>query len=393
MKFVHLSDLHIGKRLDGFSLIEDQEYILSEILDMIREEAPDGVFIAGDVYDRPVPGTEAVRLFDRFITALAALKTQVFIISGNHDSEDRLSFGSRLMELSGVHFSPAYNGETEPYIFKDGDAETAVYMLPFLKPAEVRRHFPETEIASYTDAIAAAVSHMDIDESRVNLLLSHQFVTGALRSESEEISVGGLDNVDASVYAPFDYVALGHIHGPQEVKGREGQILRYAGTPLKYSFSEENHQKSVTVIEIGTRVSSGAPEKEKTISVRTIPLTAQHDMRTIRGTYEALTARQNYVNTATEDYLQVILTDEEDVPDALNRLRVIYPNIMKLRYDNTRTRNNVITGEGNADPRETNPMDLFADFYKEQNGKELSEKETALMQKLIERVFDEEVQS
>lgn len=386
MKFIHLSDLHIGKRLNGFSLIEDQEAVLSGILKIVRAEAPDAVLIAGDVYDRPVPGADAVRLFDRFLTALAETRTEIFIISGNHDSSERLSFGSRLMASSGVHFAPVYDGSAIPYIFEDAYGETAVYMLPFIKPAEVRRFFPEQEIVTYSDAVRAAVGAMAVEEGRRNVLISHQFVTGALRSESEEVTVGGIDNVDAEVYAPFDYVALGHLHGPQQTSGRPGQILRYAGTPLKYSFSEKDQQKSVTFVELFEKTGGNTRTE-----VRTVPLAFPHDMREIRGSYEELTARNNYAGTQTEDYLSVTLTDEEDIPDALNRLRVIYPNIMKLQYDNTRTRNGVITGEA-ADPEETDPKKLFAAFFKEQNGKELNEKQAAAVNAVIEKIFGEEAE-
>ena len=234
MKLIHLSDLHLGKRVNEFSMLEDQQYILTEILHIIDEEQPDGVLIAGDVYDKTVPSAEAVALLDDFLVRLAKRDLQIFLISGNHDSPERMAFGGRLMEGSGVHLAPVYDGRVRPIPMTDAYGTVNFYLLPFVKPAHVRRCFPEREITTYTDALAAAIEAMGVDTNGRNVLLTHQFVTGAARCDSEELSVGGTDNVDVSVFDPFDYVALGHIHGPQRV-GRD--TVRYCGTPLKYSFS------------------------------------------------------------------------------------------------------------------------------------------------------------
>ena len=250
MKLMHLSDLHLGKRVNEFSLLEDQQYILNEILQMADRERPDGVIIAGDVYDKAVPPAEAVSLLDRFLVELARRSLQVFVISGNHDSPERMAFGGRLMEGSGLHMAPVYRGQVDPIPLEDAYGPVNLYLLPFVKPAQVRRFFPDREIATYTQALEAAISAMDLDPRVRNVLVTHQFVTGAERCDSEELSVGGSDNVDVSVFAPFDYVALGHIHGPQCV-GRE--TVRYCGTPLKYSFSEARHRKSVTLVELAPR--------------------------------------------------------------------------------------------------------------------------------------------
>ena len=247
MKLIHLSDLHLGKRVNEFSMIEDQEYILREILGIVREEEPDGVLIAGDIYDKSVPSVEAVELFDDFLKRLARQKTPVFIISGNHDSPERLAFAAELIEPSGIYIAPAYNGKVAPVSLSDAHGEVHIYMLPFIKPVHVRRIFPEDKVESYTDAVRAAIAHMNVAESERNILMTHQFVTGAARSDSEDICVGGSDNVDASVFQVFDYVALGHIHGPQNAGGEKA---RYCGSPLKYSFSEAGHRKSVTVVEM-----------------------------------------------------------------------------------------------------------------------------------------------
>lgn len=388
MKFVHLSDLHLGKRVNEFSMIEDQAYILKKILGIIREEKPDAVLIAGDVYDKSVPSVEAVGLFDDFLKQLARQKVEVLIISGNHDSPERLAFAAELIELSGIHIAPVYRGRVCPVSFYDDYGTVNIYMLPFIKPAHVRAIYPEERIESYTDALRVAVSHMDgfnaqkglnvqeNHESSRNILLTHQFVTGAVRSESEEISVGCSDNVDASVFAAFDYVALGHIHGPQSV-GRES--IRYCGTPLKYSFSEAGHHKSVTVVEM----------KEKgNLQIRTVDLVPIHDLREVKGSYEALTSKKNYEGTALEDYLHITLTDEEDVLDAVGKLRVIYPNLMKLDYDNRRTRENREIA-GVEDGEAKTPMELILEFYEKQNNQPMSEKQRALTEKLMEDIWEE----
>ena len=260
MKFVHLSDLHLGKRVSEIPMLEDQRHILLRILQVIGQEKPDAVFIAGDVYDKPIPSAEAVTVFDDFLVRLAGMKTQVFVISGNHDSAERIAFGSRLMDASGIHMAPVYSGETAPFVMTDEYGEIRIHMLPFVKPADVRHAYPEEDTGSYTEAVRTAVTHMNTDPSVRNILIAHQFVTGAARSESEDISVGGMDNVDVSVFDAFDYAALGHIHGPQHI-GRE--TVRYCGTPLKYSFSEKDHRTSVTVVTM--------EEKGKT-GIRTVPL-------------------------------------------------------------------------------------------------------------------------
>ncbi len=372
MKFVHLSDLHIGKRLNEFSLLEDQQYILQKILNVIDEVRPDGVIIAGDVYDKSVPSTEAVGLFDDFLVRLSQRALKVFVISGNHDSAERIAFGGRLMDKSGIYMSPVYNGQVEPIVCGDVN----VYLLPFVKPTHVRYYYPEATVESYTDAMRVAVEAMHVDEERCNILVTHQFVTGAERTESEEISVGGTDNVDVSVFDAFDYVALGHIHRAQPC-GRE--TVRYCGTPLKYSFSEAKDEKSVTVIDI---------RGKKDITLSFIPLEPKRDMVELRGTYEELTKKSFYENTSySEDYTHITLTDEEDIPDVITRLRVIYKNIMKLDYDNKRTRAvSEITGA--EDVERKSPLEHFSDFYEQQNGQPMSEEQTALVTALIEKIWE-----
>ena len=257
MKLFHLSDLHLGKRLNEFSLIEDQAYILNEITDIIRKEKPDAVLVAGDVYDRAVPSEEAMRLWDDFLIGMAKLKEPVFAISGNHDSAVRFSDHGALMGTTGIHLSRVYDGTAESFLLSDRKVSVRIHMLPFLKPAVIKGLFPEEEINDYTDACRFAISRMEPDPQEVNLLIAHQFVTGATTCDSEEIAVGGLDHVDASVFEEFDYVALGHIHGKQKI-GKE--TIRYCGTPLKYSFSEKDHQKSITVLRIEGKGEIGIDE-------------------------------------------------------------------------------------------------------------------------------------
>ena len=377
MKFIHLSDLHLGKRLNEFSLLEDQEYILTKILNTVDEIQPDGVIIAGDVYDKSVPSAEAVALFDDFLYRLSEKNLHVFVISGNHDSPERIAFGGRMMLNSGIHLSPVYDGKVDPITLRDAHGEADIFLLPFIKPANVRRFYPDEDIDSYTDALRVAVSNMNVDTSKRNILVTHQFVTGASRSDSEEISVGGSDNVEVSVFEPFDYVALGHIHGPQSV-GRE--TVRYCGTPLKYSFSEAGHVKSLTVVELGEKGS---------ISISTVPIVPKRDLRELRGKYDELILKQNYDDKTRTDYLHITLTDEEDVPDAVAKLRTVYPNIMVLDYDNPRTRS-----LGTADMQATEnrtPFELFGELYERQNGVQMSEQQQEFCEKLISKIWEGEV--
>lgn len=384
MKFLHISDLHIGKRINEFSMIEDQKYILSQILAIAESSGADGVIIAGDIYDRPVPSAEAVQLFDCFLTGLAEQKKMVFAVSGNHDSAERIAFGAQLMSGRGVYVSPVYSGKTEKITLRDEYGELFVYLLPFLKPAAMR-HVLEKEEAgaeagteknipeSYHETIKLAVERMEVDAGARNLLVAHQFVTGAGRCESEEVSVGGLDNVDAEIFDVFDYVALGHLHSPQSVKR---ETVRYCGTPLKYSFSEADQEKSVTVVEL--------KEKGK-ISLSFIPLIPLRDLRKIKGTYLEVTARSFYEGMNTEDYVQVTLTDEEDIPDGLQKLRIIYPNLMRLLYDNKRTRENRVV-EAAEETEQKSELELFQEFYELQNNQPMSGEQIAFVERMIESV-------
>ena len=377
MKFVHLSDLHLGKRVNEYSMLEDQEYILTKIINIIDDEKPAGVIIAGDVYDKSIPSAEAVQMFDDFLTRLAKRNLQVFIISGNHDSPERMSFGSRLMDQSGIHISQVYDGKITPFTLQDESGDVNIYMLPFVKPVHVKR-FSDESIESYTDAMRVAIAQMNVDQSARNLLITHQFVTGATRSESEDISVGGSDNVDVSVFDSFDYVALGHIHSPQNCTSER---VRYCGTPLKYSFSEAKDNKSITVVEL---------EEKGKLSVKTVSLVPMRDMVEIKGRYNEIMLKSFYESTSyQEDYIHITLTDEEDIVDAIGKLRTVYHNLMKLDYDNKRTRS-VSQVDGAVDVETKTPIELFSDFYELQNNQPMSDEQKAFVENLIEQVWEDE---
>lgn len=377
MKFIHLSDLHLGKRVHGFSMLEDQKYILEQIIQIVKQEQADGVLLAGDLYDKPVPPIEAVQELDRFLTGLASLGIAVFAVSGNHDSAERIAFGARLMQERGIYLSPAYDGSTAKICVKDEYGEVWIHLLPYVKPATVRHAYPQEDIQTYQNAVQAAVRHMEVDTDKRNILVAHQFVTGAWTCDSEEISVGGMDNVEASIFDEFDYVALGHIHSPQSV-GRPQ--VRYCGTPLKYSFSEADQEKSLTVVQMGEKGS---------VQLRTIVLKPLRDMRKIRGSYLEVTARSFYQEMNLDDYYQITLTDEEDIPDGLQRLRTIYGNLMRLEYDNQRTREDQEIDRAEEIEKKSE-LELFEEFYQLQNNQTMSDQQRELARKLAEEIREGE---
>lgn len=379
---MHLADLHLGKRVNGFSMMEDQEYILNRILEIMEEEQPDGLLIAGDVYDKTIPPAEAVRLMDDFLTAVAAKNVPVFLISGNHDSAERVAFGHQLMQGSGIWISPVYDGTIRHHTLKDRWGEVNIYLVPFLRPSVVRSFFPDVEIEDYTDALRTIIEDLQVDTSRRNVVLAHQFVTaaGALPEtcDSEQLSVGGLDRVDGSVFSPFDYTALGHLHGPQRVGS---ETIRYAGSPLKYSFSELHQKKSVTVAELRAK---GETE------IRQIPLQPRREMTELRGTFEEILEEARKKGEPQTDYYHMILTDETDVVDALSRLREYYPNIMLLDYDNRRTRSQKEVEQLDR-VEERTPGELFAALYEQQNGQEMDSDRKEYLDGLIREIWEEQV--
>lgn len=375
MKFAHLSDLHLGKYLNQYSLMEDQEYILKQIIQRIREQDVDVVLVSGDVYDRAVPPGEAVALFDDFLSELAEDQRKVCIISGNHDSPERIAFASRLIAASGVYLSPVYQGEIQPVRLEDSYGPVNIYMLPFIKPVHVRHFFPEEEIHSYTDAVRSAITHMNVDGRERNVLLAHQFVTGASRSDSEDISVGGLDNVDADVFDHFDYVALGHLHRAQNV---ENNRIRYCGTPLKYSFSECKDEKTVTIVELGNK---------EDILVDTVPLVPLRDMIELEGEFREVVSAPFYENVDTEAFIRLTLTDEREVLDAFSRLRSIYPNLMAMDYKKRAVPKDQEAG-GTRERTSLHPVDLFGQFYQEMNRQPLWEVQQQYLLEKIEKIWE-----
>lgn len=379
MKFVHLADLHLGKRVNEFSMLEDQKYVLKQVLDLIDEEQAEGLLIAGDIYDKPIPSIEAVRLFDDFLTRLADRHVPVYLIAGNHDSIERVSFGARLMSGSGIHMATEYDGTVNVVTVEDKYGTIDIYLLPFIKPAQVRAVWAEEaeDVRTYQDAMALVMGKLAIRGDNRSILLAHQFVTGAAVCDSEEHAVGGLDQVDPSCFDGFDYVALGHLHGAQYA-GRE--TVRYAGTLLKYSFSEVKHKKSVTVVEL---------REKGQVKLYTRPIIPLHEMREIRGSYAEVTCKANYENTDTKDYVHITLTDEEDVFDAVGKLRVIYPNLMKLDYDNARTKQNQNISASESED-EKDPLTLTEELFVLQNNKSMSDSQKEYMQNLIRKVWEEE---
>lgn len=375
MKILHLSDLHFGKRLNNFSLLEDQYHINQQIFKLAEDTHIEAVIIAGDVFDKQIPSAGAIQLFDDFLNFWAELNLPVFIISGNHDSAERLSFGANIFSNSNIYISPVYNGQITPITLNDAYGKINFYLLPFIKPATVRPFFPDEKINSYTEAVQTVLKKLPLNKNERNILIAHQFVTGAVLSDSEEIVIGGLDNIDAHIFNSFDYVALGHIHTPQTILR---DTIRYCGTLLKYSFSEANQQKSATIVNIKTKGQ---------IDIDTYPVKPLHDMRKIKGTYAELTSRQTYINTNTNDYILATLTDEEDIPDAVNRLRSIYPNIMQLNYDNTRTRTSRTIETIDTNTAKA-PLELFNEFYKLQNNQPLNEIQSQIIQDLISAIWE-----
>lgn len=375
MRLLHLSDLHLGKRVNEYSMLDDQAYILEQILEISEQEKVEGVLIAGDVYDKPVPPAEAVRLLDELLSSFADRKIPVFFISGNHDSKERLSFGAELFKKGNVYI--ASEGFYEKINWKDEWGEIDFWMMPFLKPAQVRMVWPEKEIVTYTEAVRAVIEEMNPDPEKRNILIAHQFVSGASRCESEEVIIGGLDQVDASVLECFDYVALGHLHRPQSV-GRE--TVRYCGTPLKYSFSEIHDKKSVTVVDVG---------KKGQVDVKEVELVPLRDMKELKGTYLELTSRSFYERQEKNSYYHITLTDEEDVLDAISKLRMIYPNLMKLDYDNVRVRSQARYDEIDEVEKKS-PEEIVDDFYQLVNGTPLSEKQKKMVAEILEKIWEGE---
>ena len=373
MRLLHLADLHIGKKMLEYSMVEEQKHILNEIIHIVEEKNIDVVLIAGDIYDKNVPLEKGVAIFDEFLTSLHNMATPVCIISGNHDSGERVEFASKLLTNSGVHIAGVYRGSMEKVTFTDEYGKVCVYMLPFVKPSMVRPYFPEVD--SYDKAVKMIMEKEDIDYSTRNVILSHQFVTSATSKtdtcDSETVAVGGLDNVDVEIYKDFDYVALGHIHGPQRV-GYDH--VRYAGSPLKYSFSEVNHKKSVTVIELGNKGE---------FSYELIPLVPLHEVREIKGPIDKILDIENYSRGNVEDLIRVILTDEEELYSPLIKIKQVYSNVLRLDFENSRTRLQGMDVLRADNVEQKSVLDLFREFYEKQNNVPLNEEQEEIIKSLV----------
>ena len=366
MKFAHIADLHIGKRVNDFSMLEEQRYIFKEIIEIIRHEDADAVLVAGDIYDKSQPSAEAVALCDDFFYSLSGLDKDIFIISGNHDCPERIAYGARLLENTKFHIAPVFNGEMKRTELFDEFGKVNVYMLPFVKPVGVRKYIGPAD--NYTQAVKAVIDKADINQEERNILVAHQFVTGALRCDSEELTVGTLDNVDATVFDKFDYVALGHIHSPQNLGDPH---IRYAGTPLKYSVSEADQNKSITVVEMG---------KKGEISYRYLPIHPLYDVRALRGKMEELAAQ--CIEIPCHDYVSIVLTDEEAVQQPRDYLEKYYDHILEIQIDNTRTRQ--IMEEEIPALKEMSLEGAFMTFFKESTGRPMNEDEQKKFAQIIE---------
>lgn len=378
MKIFHISDLHIGKKFKEFSMLDDQEYILSEIIKTVDIEIPDCVVIAGDIYDKTIPPTDAVILFDKFLYDLSKRKIPTLIISGNHDSPERVSFGGRLMEAEGIYISPVFNGEIKPVVLQDEIGDVNFYLFPFVKPVQVRKYFPDKKIESYQDAVKTVIDSLELKSDSRNVLVAHQFVTGSTLGNSEEFMIGGAENVDAELFMDFDYTALGHIHHPQNVGSEK---IRYCGSPLKYHFDEHDKERSFTIAELG---------KKGELSVREILIKPKREMRYYKGSYDRLTSKNFYENVSRDDYVFITLTDEEDIPDASLKLKKIYPNLLQLFYDNSRTQSpSVIRSEIRNE--KLPPIQIFTEFYKNQCNHDMTAAQKEIMEKLINKIWESEI--
>lgn len=375
MKLLHLADLHIGKIIYEQSLIEDQKYMLNEIIKIVEKEKVDAVLLSGDIYDRSVPPSDAVEVLNDFLNMLIKVsKVKVFVISGNHDSKERLNFGSKIFENDGLYIQTSYDGKIKCIELSNN---INIYMLPFVKTIEIKQYFEDEKINTYNEAMKAIMDNENIDTEKINILMAHQFVTAGNNNpetcESETSSVGGVDNVDASNFEKFDYVALGHIHGPQRI-GKD--TIRYAGTMLKYSFSEVNHKKSAVLVDI--------KDKDK-IEYKLIPLKPLRDMRVIKGPIEELLKEENFKGTNTQDYIKAIITNDEAIYDAIGQIRRVYPNTLSLEIHNIKASIQDLELENMENLKMKDELEVFDDFYEFQNGVRLEEEQKEIMKEIIKQ--------
>lgn len=384
MKILHLSDLHIGKIVLEQSMLEDQKYMLDQIIDEIKKEKIEVVLISGDVYDRSVPPADAVDVLDNFLKVLIKdLKIKVFMIAGNHDSKERLNFGSKIFANDGLYICANYNGKLDKVELEDEFGKLNIYMLPYIKPVEVKKYFEDMEILSYNDAVKAVLENEEINKDERNIIISHQFVTAGNeepeKSDSETIFLGGTENVDVSCYSDFDYVAIGHIHGPQRI-GRD--TARYAGTILKYSFSEVNQNKCLTVLDF---------REKDSLDIKLVPIKPLRDMRVIKGPIEELLKEENYITTNREDYIRAIITNEEPVYDAIGQIKKVYPNTLRLDIENSKVTAGLEANMTNLDNiKKKDEVELFNEFFNFQHNQDLSDIQLEIIKDVVKEVKKEE---
>lgn len=384
MKILHLSDLHIGKIVLEQSMLEDQKYMLDQIIDEIKKEKIEVVLISGDVYDRSVPPADAVDVLDNFLKVLIKdLNIKVFMIAGNHDSKERLNFGSKIFANDGLYICANYNGKLDKVELEDEFGKLNIYMLPYIKPVEVKKYFEDMEILSYNDAVKAVLENEEINKDERNIIISHQFVTAGNeepeKSDSETIFLGGTENVDVSCYSDFDYVAIGHIHGPQRI-GRD--TARYAGTMLKYSFSEVNQNKCLTVLDF---------REKDSLDIKLVPIKPLRDMRVIKGPIEELLKEENYITTNREDYIRAIITNEEPVYDAIGQIKKVYPNTLRLDIENSKVTAGLEANMTNLDNiKKKDEVELFNEFFNFQHNQDLSDIQLEIIKNVVKEVKKEE---
>jgi len=366
VKLLHISDLHIGKKVKGFSLLEDQRFVLNQVIETIQERQVDGLIVAGDIYDVSSPPNEAISLFDEFITKVHSLGISCYVVSGNHDSVYRVAFGSNIMAKENIYFSRRYEGKITPI---QADKNTNIWLLPFIRPADVREYHPDFTVGSYEEMMQAVIKNLDIDTKKTNIMVTHQFILysgkAPERSESETTSLGTLVNIDASNFDDFDYVALGHIHKPQAM-GRE--TVRYSGSPLKYSFSEKDDKKSMVLIDTASK---------KNLKFELIPLKPLRDLQEYVGTFEELSKKPK-----TDDFVRIVLTDETYITDVKHKLENRFKNIMEIVYDNAYTKENKSVENAKFIKSKT-PFELFNQFYEVQNNQPLNEAQKEIVKEIF----------
>ena len=367
MKFLHVADLHIGKKLKGYSLIEDQKFILNQIVETAVEKKVDGILIAGDIYDTSIPNTDAITLFDEFLTDLAEKNIPCYIVSGNHDNIHRVTFGSNIMSKAGIHIAKKYDGELTPIKVSE---DINIWLLPFIRPMDIRPFHQDFQTSNYNEMMKVVLDNAKIDKTQTNIIVAHQFVTcgnqSPDRSESETCSLGTMDNVDASNFDKFDYVALGHIHKSQAMGRKE---IRYAGSPLKYSFSELNQKKQMVLVDV----------QNKNITLDFIDFKFLNELKEFTGSFNELSNM-----TPTDDYVRLVIKDDY-ILDVKHKLESVFKNIMEIEFDNetTRANNSIIFTD---DMENLSPFDLFKEFYEQQNNKQMSDEQLQIVQEVFEEM-------